>query len=188
MVRWEPGARERLQGAALELFGSQGFDGTTVAEIAARAGLTERTFFRYFADKREVLFTGQDAFERLFFAGLDATGSDEPMTSIGAAIGRAADFFPDEHRPWSRARQQVIDAHEALRERELLKLSSLAAALTRALTDRGVDPTSAALAAETGVTVFRTAFAAWIAPSETRSFPQLQDAVMRRLHALIDAD
>ena len=75
MVRWEPGARERLQAAALERFGAQGFDGTTVAEIAATAGLTERTFFRHFADKREVLFAGQDEFERLFLAGIEEAPS-----------------------------------------------------------------------------------------------------------------
>lgn len=185
MARWESGARDRLQGAALELFAANGFDGTTVAEIAAAAGLTERTFFRHFTDKREVLFTGQEAFEQVFITGLAATTDDEPMSIITAALRSAATFFPEDRRRWSRVRQQVIDAHEALRERELLKLSSLAAALTTALSARGVDSTSAALAAETGVTVFRTAFAAWIAPGETRSLAALQDTVMERLHTLV---
>jgi hypothetical protein len=58
MTRWEPNARGRLEQAALALYGERGFENTTVAEIAARAGLTERTFFRHFADKREVLFAG----------------------------------------------------------------------------------------------------------------------------------
>src|SRR5437879_11940076 len=72
MARWEGGARERLQAAALKRFTEQGFDGTTVAEIAATAGLTERTFFRYFADKREVRFYGSEEFQRSFVAPIAA--------------------------------------------------------------------------------------------------------------------
>src|SRR4051794_25130175 len=155
MVRWEPGARERLKAAALELFARQGFDGATVAGIAAAAGVTERTFFRYFADKREVLFTGQNEFERLFLEGVRDAGDGPPMAIVAAALDRACAFFPDERRAWSRARQAVIDAEPSLQERELLKLSALAAAMARALRQRGVDATTAALAADSGVAVFR---------------------------------
>jgi AcrR family transcriptional regulator len=186
MVRWEPGARERLKAAALELFARQGFDGTTVAEIAAAAGVTERTFFRYFADKREVLFTGQEEFERDFVDGLGDAGEAHPMAMIARALDRAAARFPDERRPWSRARQDVIDVEPSLQERELLKLSALAAALTRALQERGVDATAAALAAESGVAVFRIAFAGWIADGEQRSLPELQRATLAELRALVD--
>src|SRR6476661_2516114 len=122
MVRWQPDARGRLQAAALERFTEQGFDGTTVAEIAASAGLTERTFFRYFADKREVLFHGQDALEQLFVAGLHEAGGGHPMVIVAQALDRAAAFFPEERRVWSRARQVVVDAEPSLQERELLKL------------------------------------------------------------------
>src|SRR4051812_38514437 len=110
MVRWQPGARERLQAAALERFAAQGFDGTTVAEIAATAGLTERTFFRYFADKREVLFAGQDEFERLFVTGIEQARDTDPMAVVEAALDGVTVFFAEERRPFSRARQGVIDA------------------------------------------------------------------------------
>ncbi|MFC4068812.1 TetR/AcrR family transcriptional regulator [Actinoplanes subglobosus] len=186
MGRWQSGGSERLRDAALGLFLTQGYDGTTVAEIAAAAGLTERTFFRHFADKREVLFVDQREFERAFLAGLpDGGGDDDPMTMIAGVLAGAATLFPEERRPWSRARQSVIAANEALQERELLKLSSLAVSLTRALTARGVDAASAALAGETGVTVFRTSFALWVAEGERRTFREIQNAVLERLQALL---
>jgi AcrR family transcriptional regulator len=185
MVRWQPGARERLQAAALERFAAQGFDGTTVAEIAATAGLTERTFFRYFADKREVLFFGQDEFERLFVTGIAGSAETDPMAIVAGALEAATGFFPDERRAWSRARQGVIDADPGLQERELLKLSGLAAAMTRGLRERGVDPTAAALAAESGVAVFRVAFATWIAEGEERSLAEVQRAVLAELRSLV---
>jgi AcrR family transcriptional regulator len=184
MPRWGSGARERLQQAALGLFEQRGFDGVTVTEIAAAAGLTERTFFRYFTDKREVLFSGQEQFQQTFLAGLAGAAGD-PMTTVRAALDGAAAFFPDERRAWARARQRVIDTHPALQERELLKLSSLATAMTRALTDRGTDPVPAALAAESAVTVFRTAFTAWTADGEDRSFGDVQQSVLAELHALV---
>ena len=184
MARWQPGARERLQAAALALFTEQGFDGTTVAEIAAAAGLTERTFFRHFADKREVLFFSRGDIERAILTGVDEADGD-PMSVVAAAVERAALLFPAERRPWSRARQAVIDADPRLQERELLKLSSLVAMLTRALQQRGVDATAAALAAENGVAVFRIAFAGWIAPGEDRALTSIQHAVFAELRALV---
>ena len=185
MVRWQPGVRERLQAAALERFAEQGFDGTTVAGIAEAAGVTERTFFRYFTDKREVLFTGQNEFEHLFLAGVRDADEDHPMAIVAAALDSASVFFPDERRRWSRARQAVIDAEPSLQERELLKLSALAVAMTRALRERGVDDTAAALAAEAGVAVFRVAFTGWIADGEERSLAEVQRAVLAELRSLV---
>ncbi|MEJ2888828.1 TetR family transcriptional regulator [Actinomycetospora aeridis] len=185
MVRWKPGARERLQAAALERFAAVGFDGTTVAEIAATAGLTERTFFRHFGDKREVLFAGQDEFESLFLQGIEAATGDDPIAIVASALESAAAFFPEERRSWSRARQHVIDADPGLQERELLKLSGLSGAMTDALQRRGLDPTPAALAAETGVTVFRVGFTTWIAEGEERTFVAILRAVLAELRALL---
>jgi AcrR family transcriptional regulator len=187
MVRWKPGARERLQAAALERFGARGFDGTTVAEIAAAAGLTERTFFRYFADKREVLFAGQDEFERLFVAGIEQAEAADPMVIVATALEGAAVFFPDDRRSWSRMRQVVIDADPGLQERELLKLSGLATTMTDALRRRGIDPTAAALAAESGVAVFRVGFATWIAEGEDRPLAAILRAVLAELRSLLAA-
>jgi AcrR family transcriptional regulator len=185
MARWEAGTHERLQRAALDLFAARGYDGVTVAEIAAGAGLTERTFFRHFADKREVLFRGQDDFEDAFVGALTRAPDGDPLSLALAGLAGGAAYFTDDRRPWSQARQRVIDAHPALQERELLKLSALAAALTRALTDRGVAAVPAALAAESAVTVFRTAFTAWIAEERPRPFPEVQAAVLTELHALL---
>ena len=188
MARWQPGARERLAASALELFVSQGFERTTVAEIAAEAGLTERTFFRYYADKPEVLFAGQDEFEALFLAGLAASPSNHPMELVAAALDHAAAFFPDERRSWSRSRHAVVTGNVALQERELHKLSALADALTLALVGREIYPTAAALAAEAGVSVFRRSFAAWITEGETRPFGDIQRDVLHQLQSLLSSN
>lgn len=188
MVRWEPGTKERLQAAALELYLARGFDRTTVAEIAAAAGLTERTFFRHFADKREVLFQGQEELLDVFLRGLDdVPPGAPPLTAMTAALASSASWFPAERREWSRRRQLVIDATPALRERELLKLALLATALAQALRDRGAPPAAAALAAESGITVFGVAFLQWIADGETRTFGEVQAEVLGELRAMTAA-
>ena len=112
MVRWEPGARERLQAAALDLYAKRGFEQTTAADIAESVGLTERTFFRYFADKREVLFAGQDEFQQVFLDGVDAAPEDaSALDTVAFALQAASAFFPDERRPYSRLRQTIIVAN-----------------------------------------------------------------------------
>src|ERR1700712_698664 len=109
MVRWEPGARERLQKAALDLYAERGFDQTTAADIAESVGLTERTFFRYFADKREVIFGGQNLFQQSFVDGVAAAPEGgSALATVAFALQSAATFFPDERRPYSRLRQSII--------------------------------------------------------------------------------
>src|ERR1700710_2662274 len=104
MTRWEPGAAERLAGAALELYAGKGFEETTVAEIAQAAGLTERTFFRYFPDKREVLFAGSELLEQAFADGAATAAQDAtPLEVVRAAVEGAAEYFPDKRRDFSRA-------------------------------------------------------------------------------------
>ena len=188
MARWQSGARERLAAAALDLFATQGFDRTTVAEIAAAAGLTERTFFRYYADKPEVLFPGQEEFDALFLTGLEASNSARPMDLVAAALDHAATFFPDGRRAWSRNRRAVVMGTVALQERELHKMSALADALTSALVARDIDPIAAALAAESGVSVFRRAFAAWVNDKETRPFADIQREVLHKLQVLLSTN
>ena len=188
MVRWEPGARERLQAAALELFASRGFEQVTAAEIAQSVGLTERTFFRHFSDKREVLFYGQDQFLQAFTDGVSAAPQDaSPLEVIASALRAAGSFFPDERRPYSRTRQSVIDQNPALRERELHKLASVATAVAEALRARGVGEPAATLAAESGATVFGIAFSQWIGQGETRSLPAIASGVLRELVSLTEA-
>jgi AcrR family transcriptional regulator len=188
MVRWEPGARERLQAAALELFATRGFEQTTAAEIAESVGLTERTFFRHFSDKREVLFYGQDQFLRAFIDGVDAAPPDaSPIEVIASSLEAAAALFPDERRPYSRLRQSVIDQNPALQERELHKFARLAVAVAEALRARGIGEPAATLAAQSGATVFGIAFAQWIREGERRSLTDIAAEVLRELVSLSTA-
>ncbi len=161
MSRWEPNAPERLQQAAFELYTERGYDQTTVAEIAAQAGLTERTFFRHFADKREVLFDGGDRFRATLVDPVDtAPASATPLEAVTAGIEAAGTMFPAVELV--RRRHALILANPELQERELVKLAAVAVSLSEALRRRGVPDTSAELAAETGVTVLRIALARWI--------------------------
>ena len=161
MSRWEPDAPGRLQLAAFELYTERGYDQTTVAEIAARAGLTERTFFRHFADKREVLFNGGDLFNAAIVDHvLDAPQSATTLQALTAGIQAAGSVFPD--LDTVRRRQVLLHANPELQERELIKLAALATALSQALHDRGSPAPAADLAAEAGVAILRIALTRWI--------------------------
>jgi AcrR family transcriptional regulator len=161
MMRWQPDSRGRLAQAALALYAERGFDQTTVAEIAERAGLTERTFFRHFADKREVLFAGaSDVQELLVDAVASAPAAAAPIDAITAAL-EVFGAMLEERRDFARQRQSVIAANAELQERELMKLASLASALGGALRSRGVEEPAASLTAEAGVAAFRIAFERW---------------------------
>jgi AcrR family transcriptional regulator len=173
MSRWEPNGRGRLEQAALELYSERGFEQTTVAEIATRAGLTERTFFRHFADKREVLFAGAGLLQELLVSTLASIpDSAAPIDAVAAAL-EVAGALLEERREYSRKRQTVIAANAELQERELIKLASLAAALAGTLRHRGVREPAASLAAEAGIAVFRIAFELWVSAAGEADLPQL---------------
>ena len=160
MGRWQPEAPARLQDAAFELYTERGYDQTTVAQIAERAGLTERTFFRHFADKREVLFQGGDRFRATVIGPVDcAPPSATTLEAVTAGIEAAGSAFPTPELV--RRRHALILANPELQERELIKLASLAASLADALRRR-VPDTAAELAAETGIAVLRIALTRWI--------------------------
>ena len=162
MSRWEPGAAGRLRESAMELYLDRGFEQTTVADIAERAGLTARTFFRYFGDKREVLFAGSVALQEHLVEAVDnAPESASPMDAVAAALEAGATTL-GQHHEFSRQRQAVIMANTELRERELIKMASLAVELADALRRRGVADANASLAAEAGIAVFRVAFERWV--------------------------
>ena len=185
MARWEPGAAERLQKAALDLFVSRGFEQTTAADIAQAAGLTQRTFFRYFGDKRDVLFHGQDQFVQVFLSGIDAAPADAPaMELIALALAAAASLFPNNRRPYALMRQTVIDENPALRERERHKLADLAGEIAGALRARGITEPAATLAAESGTSVFGVAFNQWIRERQRRSLADIMAADLDELAAL----
>jgi len=184
MGRWEPDSRGRLEQAALALYGEHGFENTTVAEIAARAGLTERTFFRYFADKREVLFGGAGALQQLLVdAVASAPDSAAPIDAVASALEAAGDLL-QQRRDFSRQRQSVIAANAELRERELIKLASLASALADALRGRGVKDPAASLTAEAGIAVFKVAFERWVEKSNKRDLPRLIRESLHELQAV----
>jgi AcrR family transcriptional regulator len=183
MTRWQPDARGRLQQAAMELYLERGFGQTTVAQIAERAGVTERTFFRYFADKREMLFDGSALLQqRMVDAVAGSPVGATPLDAVGAALDAVGEVFVDlDH---SRTRQAIIDSDSSLQERELIKRDRLATAITQALGERGVEEPGASLAAQTGIGVFHVAFAAWIAPANTRSYADIARELLAELRAV----
>jgi AcrR family transcriptional regulator len=184
MVRWQPETRTRLEAAALALYGERGFESTTVAEIAARAGTTERTFFRYFADKREVLFSGAGALQDLLVGAVaDAPGDATPIDVVLVAL-EAAGAMLGQRREFATERHAVISASAELRERELIKLATLADALANALCQRGVAPLVATLSAEAGIAVFKVAFERWVDPANRRELAELMRTSLDELKAV----
>ncbi|QJU54253.1 TetR family transcriptional regulator [Herbiconiux sp. KACC 21604] len=178
MGRWEPDAAGRLATAALELYAERGFDDTTVLDIAQRAGVTERTFFRHFADKREVLFQGSAQLQDAVVAAIGSAPSGAPLIEVVGAGMRAAGEVLDDRRDYARLRYAAIVAHPSLQERELLKMSTLAGAVADALRARGVTEAAAALLGETGVAVFKLGFERWIGDP---SAPNLPDCIAQAL-------
>ncbi len=184
MGRWQPDARARLQEAALALYGERGYEATTVAEIAERAGLTKRTFFRYFTDKREVLFWGSELLEQRMVAAIEAApASASALGMIGAALDAAAVRF-EEVREFAGPRQRIIASSPELRERELIKAASLAAAMARALRARGLSDTAASLAAHMGTTIMHVAFEQWVGDSNQTPFQQIARDALAQLREI----
>ena len=163
MGRWKPGARSRLEQAALELFIERGFDQVTVSEISERAGLKERSFFRYFADKREALFSGQEQLQTYLVEQISAApDAQHPLGVIAQSLQDVANAVFEPRRSHSQRRQAVIDSVEGLRERELLKLTAFSGAIAEGLRKRGMAEPAASLTAESGITIFKIAFGRWL--------------------------
>jgi AcrR family transcriptional regulator len=184
MGRWQPEARARLQEAALALFGERGYEETTVAEIAERAGLTKRTFFRYFTDKREVLFAGSELLEQQMVAAIEAAPvSATPLGLIGAALDAAAARF-EEVGEFAGLRHRIIVSSRELQERELIKAASLAAAVAGALRARGLGDTAATLAARTCQIVMQVTFEQWVDDPDRKPFQQLARDALAQLREI----
>jgi AcrR family transcriptional regulator len=179
MGRWQPDSRGRLQEAALALYSERGFDQTTAAQIAERAGLTERTFFRHFADKREVLFGGSALLKERIVAGVaGAAASDGPLDAVARGLDAAAAMLGESRRDLTRQRQAVLTANPELRERELAKLADYAATIADTLRRRGVSEPQATLAAESGMTILRVAMQRWAGEDDGRELNVImRDAV-----------
>jgi AcrR family transcriptional regulator len=173
MTRWEPNGRRRLEEAALSLYAQHGFEKTTAAQIAKRAGLTERTFFRHFGDKREVLFGNEGAVRELLVSTVrQAPATQAPIDAISAGLTAVGDALQP-RREAQRQRATIIGTHPELQERELMKQASWSAALADTLRVRGVAEPAARLAAEVSIAVLRVAFERWIDETNDRGLPQL---------------
>ena len=169
MPRWEPQAEDRLRDAALELFLAHGFDNVTVAQITERAGLTRRTFSRYFADKRDVLFAGSEQLPAVLAAAVERADPDlTPFAAMLTALTEVGDLVADEHAAERRA---IVAASPELQERGLTKFAAVTSVLAAALEQRGADAATAALLAPVGVAIFRAAFDRYAEQPKRASLP-----------------
>jgi AcrR family transcriptional regulator len=188
MGRWQPDSRGRLQEAALALYSERGFDQTTAAQIAARAGVTERTFFRHFADKREVLFGGSALLQERIVTGVaGAPATDGPLDAVSRGLDAAAVMLGQFRPDLSRQRLAVIAANPELGERELAKLAAYADAVAAALRQRGVSELQATLAAEAGMTVLRLAIQLWASGDDGRDLAAIMSDSVAQLRAVAAA-
>jgi AcrR family transcriptional regulator len=185
MARWEPNARERLVRAAVELFAEQGYEATTVNEIAERAGgLTKTTFFRHFADKREVLFAGQEIHGRITAEAIaEAPGSATPLEMVGLALDALASSFTEDRRDIGRRLRAVIANSAELQERSASKRAALSETMAQELRTRGVAELVADLAADLGVRAFYGAFDRWTSPADPRTLVDCAREVFGELKA-----
>jgi len=171
----------------MRLYAERGYEQTTVADIASEAGLTARTFFRHFADKREVLFAGSEILLERMVEALDAVPPGQgPMRAVAAALDAAAVMLGRDPS-FSRRRQSLIDASAELRERELIKMATIGAALAGGLRRRGVPAADASLAAEAGIAVFRVAWEQWLAGPPEADLAGIMRATLERLSTVTTA-
>ncbi|MET7324552.1 helix-turn-helix domain-containing protein [Streptomyces sp. NPDC005549] len=185
MARWDPGAEQRLKRAALELYAEHGYDEVTVTDIAERAGLTRRSYFRYFPDKREVLFGGSERLppalaEAVLAADPDAaplTAALDAMSRVGTRLAAEVDDAAE--------RRAVIDASPELQERERTKAAAITRAVREALIGRQVEADTAELVAQLATVAFGNAFRHWIDAGGDTSFGSCLDAVTDGLRAAL---
>ena len=184
MGRWAPNARERLEAAALDLFAENGYEETTVAQIADRAGLNRATFFRHFADKREVLFGGEDVLSGLFADAIGAASPDATLIEcLQAALGATGVLMTPQRRATAARRALVIAANSELQERGLLKYARMANSIAAALRERGADELSARLGAEVGALAFSVAFGRWMGANDDAPFLSFAAAALSDLQS-----
>jgi AcrR family transcriptional regulator len=182
--RWAPNARERLEDAALDLFVENGYEETTVAQIADRAGMNRATFFRHFADKREVLFGGEDVLARLFAEAIRAAPPGATLTEcLQAALAAAGTAMTPQQRAKAARRRLVAAANSELQERGLLKRARITQSVAAALRERGTDELTARLGAETGMLAFTVAFERWMNANDDAPFPPFAEAALSDLQA-----
>ena len=184
--RWAPDARERLETAALDLFAENGYEETTVAQIADRAGLNRATFFRHFADKREVLFGGEDVLAGLFADGIRAAAPDATLTEcLQAALAATGVAMTPRQRAKAAQRVRVLATNSEVQERGLLKHARIARSISAALRERGADELTARLGAEVGLLAFSIAVERWLGADHDEPFPLHAAAALRDLQVRV---
>jgi AcrR family transcriptional regulator len=184
MARWEPGARERLVLAAVDLFTEQGYDATTVAQIAERAGVTKSTFFRHFPDKREILVAGQQTLSQLLTEGIaGAPETATPLDAVAAGLERASSAIGPMNRDLAPRLKAAVAANVELQARDALKSVGLAADMTNALIARGVPNPLAHLASELGALAFKQGFAQWLQADQDAALAPYLLAALEDLRA-----
>ncbi|BEP14108.1 TetR/AcrR family transcriptional regulator [Acidothermaceae bacterium B102] len=187
MGRWDPDAGGRLQHSAMTLYLERGYEAVTTAEIAEHAGLKKRTYFRHFADKREVLFAGAEAFQSFVVDAVVHAGTDRaPMDVVITALADSGTLL-EPYRDYTRARRDLIASSTDLQERDLIKLASLTAAVAEALREREVEPLQATLTAQAGVAAFSTAYDLWADDDGTSDFGRLVHQTLDNLRRAIGA-
>lgn len=185
MPRWEHGSKERLQQAAMELFEEQGFEDTSAVQIAKRARLTTRTFFRYFADKQEVLFADEEMLRAALVHEIrQATDIAEPLQTVTRILSEF-DWEGLAPRESLRRREAMIASTPYLRQRELMKQHQMASEFGSALHEHGVDPEVAELAAHVGVNVFRSAYRQWLVADGNADLATTTETVMSLLAGIV---
>jgi AcrR family transcriptional regulator len=186
MQRWKPDGKARLKEAAVTLFSEQGFAATTAANIAQRAGLTERTFFRYFKDKKEVLFGDEAALLAILLGALSEAAATEPSLRAAVAGVLALCRHMQPIRAALLFRDGIIGSSSELQERELGKVAAWSSAMSSALQRRGETRSDAELAAEIVLTLFRLTYRDWLEREPEQKLDQLFSASVRQLHAVVD--
>jgi AcrR family transcriptional regulator len=188
MGRWQPGAVDRITEAAIQLFRDNGFESTTAAEIAERAGVTRRTFFRYFADKRDVLFSEHDKLGDVVASVVAAAPPQSSASSVlSTGFHRLADDVFAGRRERVRVLHRIIVSDDSLREREQHKNAIIADAGERAFLARGFDPASARLAAGLGVLVLSLAIERWIEDDDS-DLGAIADDLLRSIGDLVNGE
>ncbi|MFI5841708.1 TetR/AcrR family transcriptional regulator [Catenuloplanes sp. NPDC051500] len=184
MSRWPSDGRERLRQAALELFAEQGFAATTVPEITARAGLTTRTFFRHFPDKRAVLFVDEDEISEMVARLMaEAPAAVEPMALIRDGLRVLAETRFEGRRPELRARRALVATDAGLQERDLRKRAAMAEAIRTGFLTRGIDASRAALLGEVCATVLSLSIEEWLDSDDPRTLDHVVQATFDTLRA-----
>jgi AcrR family transcriptional regulator len=189
MPRWDPRAEDRLREAALELFLEHGYENVTVAQITERAGLTRRSFSRYFADKRDVLFAESEQLPSVLANSVrQADSAFSPFEALLAALVDLADVLADQ-APLAAQRRAVVQASPELQERGRTKFAAVTDAVAGALRDRGTPASEAMLLAQVGVAIFRTAFDRWTDHPGDAGLPaRIQEAAAELAASLGEVD